>query len=282
MANDSMTSGLRKTWETAAPGWAKWEHVFDAGFAEATADLIDMAAVGSGMRALDIACGAGSQSIQVARRVGPGGHVVASDISASMLRHVRENAFRAGVENIETLIGAADEIDETIAPFDAAICRMALMLFPSPRRALEAVRRHLRPGARFAALVFSVPANNPFLALPMTILLRHAGKPAPAPGSPGIFALGDKDMLGNLLEESGFTDIEVKTVQASIVLPSAADALHLMHEAAGAYRAVVADLNETARSRAWDEVYASLKHFESEAGFEARLEAIIASGVNPE
>jgi ubiquinone/menaquinone biosynthesis C-methylase UbiE len=281
MAQDPKTSELRQTWEMAAPGWAKWEHIFAQAFSPATDSLIDMAAITRGMRVLDIACGAGSQSIEAAKRVGPEGHVLASDISATMLEHVRQNALHAGIENIEILAAAADELDATLGPFDAAICRMGLMLFPAPQRALERIRSLLRPGARFAALVFTTPANSPFLSQPMAILLRHAGRPLPEPGSPGIFALGGNGVLENLLRESGFSEIETRTVQANIVLPSPEDALHLMQEAAGAYRAVVADLDEEAKSRAWDEVYDCLKRFNTGGRFETRVEAIIGSGMSP-
>ena len=164
IGDDALKSELRKTWENAAPGWAKWEHVFSAGLSDATDTLIDMAGIRPGMRVLDLACGAGSQTIQTAKRVGPSGSIVASDISATMLESVRQSAAAAGLQNVETLECAADEFDETLPPFDAAISRLGLMLFPSPRRALEAVQRVLRPGARFAALVFRTPDNNPFMA----------------------------------------------------------------------------------------------------------------------
>ena len=85
IADDALKSQLRKTWENAAPGWAKWEHVFSAGLSDATDTLIDMAGIRPGMRVLDLACGAGSQTIQTAKRVGRNGSIVASDISATML-----------------------------------------------------------------------------------------------------------------------------------------------------------------------------------------------------
>ncbi|WP_197427313.1 class I SAM-dependent methyltransferase [Bradyrhizobium retamae] len=70
MVDDTLKSELRKTWEAAAPGWAKWEHAFSAGLFDATEVLIDMAGIKPGMRVLDLACGAGSQTIQVAKRIG--------------------------------------------------------------------------------------------------------------------------------------------------------------------------------------------------------------------
>ncbi len=280
MAENPNTSELRDTWEMAAPGWAKWEHIFADGFSQATDTLIEMSSISRGMRVLDVACGAGSQSVEVAKHVGPEGYVLASDISRTMLEQVRKNAHRSGITNIETLAAAAEELDASVGPFDAAICRMGLMLFPAPQQALERIRSLLRPGARFGALVFTTPTQSPFLSQPMAILLRHAGRSLPEPGSPGIFALGGNDVLKNILMESGFTAIETKTVKADIVLPSAQDALHLMQEAAGAYRAVVADLDEEAKSRAWGEVYECLQQFDTGERFETRVEAIIGSGAS--
>jgi ubiquinone/menaquinone biosynthesis C-methylase UbiE len=281
MTDSTSTSALRNTWESAAPGWAKWEHVFATGLASATDALMDSAGIQPGMQVLDLACGAGSQSIEAAKRVGPNGRVVASDISATMLEHVRSNAAHAGLENIETVECAAEDLEQPEASFDASICRLGLMLFPSPRKALEAVRRALKPGARFAALVFTTPPNNPFMAQPMAILLRHAGKSPPAPGQPGIFALGGDGVLERLMTDSGFAEVKTELVRASLGLPSASDALQLMQQAAGAYRAVVADLGDAEKSNAWSEVYERLKQFETSGVFTTELELLIGSGAKP-
>jgi SAM-dependent methyltransferase len=82
-----------------------------------------MADIRPGMRILDLACGAGSQTIHAAIRVGLDGMVVASDISPTMLEHLRRNAAQAGLQNIETLECAADELDKTQPPAEAIACR---------------------------------------------------------------------------------------------------------------------------------------------------------------
>jgi ubiquinone/menaquinone biosynthesis C-methylase UbiE len=271
-------SELRNTWESAAPGWAKWEEPFSAGLSAATDTLIDMADIQLGMRVLDLACGAGSQSIQTAKRVGPNGKVVAIDISPTMLEHVRQNAINAGLPNVETLECAAEELDEAQPPFDASISRLGLMLFSAPRSAVKAIQRVLKPNARFAALVFTSPANNPFMAQPMTILLQRAGKSPPAPGQPGLFALGGDGVLEKLMTESGLVDVQTKTIRAPLRLPSVSTALEMMQQAFGAYRAVVADIGDEERSKAWAEVYDCLKQFGKSTGFEAEFEFVIGSG----
>jgi ubiquinone/menaquinone biosynthesis C-methylase UbiE len=281
MAGNTSQSELRNTWESAAPGWAKWEQPFSAGLATATDTLIDMADIRSGMRVLDLACGAGTQSIQAAKRVGPNGRVVAIDISPTMLEHVRRNAIKAGLRNIDTLECAAEDLDEAQTPFDASISRLGLMLFSSPRGALKAVQRVLRPGARFAALVFTSPANNPFLAQPMAILLRHAGKSPPAPGQPGLFALGGNGVLEKLMRDGGLVDVRTTTIRASLRLPSISAALEMMQQAFGAFRAIMTDVSDADRSKAWGEVHECLKQFETSGGFETEFEFIIGSGAKP-
>ena len=278
---DTSKSELRNTWEAAAPGWAKWEEAFSVGLSGATDTLIDMADIRPGTRVLDLACGAGSQTLHAAIRVGPDGMIVASDISATMLEYVRRKAAQAGLENIETLECAADELDETQPPFDAAISRLGLMLFPSPRTALAAVRRLLKPGARFAALVFTTPAHNRFMAEPMSILLRHAGKSPPGPGQPGIFALGSGGTLENLMKDSDLVDVKTTIMRAPLTLPRRSDALEMMREAFGAYRAVLAELSDAAKSAAWDDVFECLKQFETSRGFNTEFEFMIGSGARP-
>ena len=278
MADSDITSEIRSAWESAAPGWAKWEDVFAAGLIDVTDTMLDMAGVDAGMQVLDLACGSGSQSLRAAERVGPSGRVVASDISATMLAHVQESAMRAGLSIIETLECAAEDLPARQDAYDAAICRLGLMLFSAPKQALDVVHIVLKPRARFAGLVFTTPANNAFMSQPMQILLRHAGKEPPASGKPGIFALGGSGALEGLLASSGLSDVNSKIVRAPIRLASAAEALEMMQQAFGAYRAVVSDLSPEARSAAWSEVGECLGEFERGNGFEVEVEFVISSG----
>lgn len=244
----------------------------------ATETMLTMAGVDTGARVLDLACGAGSQTLRAAQRVGPHGHVVASDIADTMLRHVRENARAAGLANVTTLAGAAEDLEVAPESFDAVICRLGLMLFAAPARALTMVRRALRLRGKVAIVVFSTPPANPLMARPMQILLRHAGKAPPAPGQPGIFALGTPGVLERLLVENGFVGVEQRTLGLPLRMPSAAEALAMMQEAFGAYRAVLSDSLETVRVGAWTEVAETLKTFETPTGFVAPAEVLVAAG----
>jgi SAM-dependent methyltransferase len=272
---------IRKQWEGAAPGWAQWEAAIATWMEPATEAMLAMADVATGARVLDLACGAGSQTLRAAHRVGAQGHVVASDIADTMLHHVQENARAAGLANVTTLAGAAEELEVAPESFDAVICRLSLMLFVAPAQALAGVRRALRPGGKIAAVVFTTPAANPFMAQPMQILLRHAGKTPPAPGQPGIFALGAPGVLECLLVDSGFVGVEQRTLALPLRMPSAAQALAMMQEAFGAYWAVVSDSPEGVRVAAWTEVAKTLKTFETPTGFVVPAEVLVAAGVKP-
>ena len=281
MGDQDSKTNLRATWDAAASGWAKWEHEFSSNLQGAANTLLDQANILKGARVLDLACGAGSQTLMAAARVGGDGSIVACDISDEMLKHVRENADRAGLDNVETLRSAAEDLPKTVKLFDAAISRLGLMLFPSPQNALSSIQSVLKPGARMAALVFTTPENNPFMARPMAIVLRHGGKSPPAPGQPGIFALGGAGKLENLLSESGYVDVKSTTVQATLRMASADDTLEMMQQAFGAYRAVIADLSDDAKADAWAEVREYIGQFETDTGFETDFEFIIGSGAVP-
>ena len=272
---------VREQWERAAPGWAHWEATVAIWMEPASEAMLAMAGVDAGARVLDLASGAGSQTLRAARRVGAQGLVVASDIAETMLQHVQENARAAGLTNVTTLAGAAEDLDVVAESFDAVICRLGLMLFRDPAKALRVARRALRPRGRVGVVVFTMPATNPFMARPMQILLRHAGKPPPAPGQPGIFALGAPGALERLFADNGFVDIERRTVDLTLRMPSTAQALAMMQEAFGAYRGVVSDCPEAVRVAAWAEVAEALRTFEGARGFVAPAEVLVAAGVKP-
>jgi hypothetical protein len=152
------------------------------------------------------------------------------------------------------------------------------MLFAAPAQALRVVRSALRPRGKIAIVVFTTPAANPFMARPMQILLRHTGKAPPAPGRPGIFALGVPGVLEQLLVDSGFVDVEQRTLALPLRMFSAAQALGMMQEAFGAYRAVLSDSSEAVRAAAWTEVAETLTAFETPMGFVGPAEVLVAAG----
>lgn len=268
-------------WDSAAPGWAKWESALMGAAAEATEQMLDAANVEMGMKVLDLACGAGSQTIQAAKRVGPTGQVVANDIAKRMLTFAKSNAADAGLTNVETLHGPAEDLSESGLRVDAATCRLGLMLFQSPQDALAAVRSVLVENGRLAVLVVASPQDNLLFSKTMMIALKHAGKTPPPPGSPGLFALSDPARLENLFQAAGYIDTRVEQVVARMSIASVGDALTMMQEAFGAYRAVLADLDDEKRDVAWGEIRDCIGQFSSQGSVNADMTFLLASGTNP-
>src|SRR4051812_45287196 len=120
----------RDQWEAAAEAWHRWAPTLRSWLGPATDRMLDLAAVKSGSRVLDVAAGAGDQTLQIASRVGPGGSVLATDISPSILAFAAQEATRAGHTNVTTRAMDGERLDIEDATFDAVVSRVGLIYFP--------------------------------------------------------------------------------------------------------------------------------------------------------
>jgi len=109
-------------------------------------------------------------------------------------------------------------------------------------------------------------------------LVVHTAKISKPPGRPGIFALGVDGALERLFSDARFSNVETRIIRAPLKLATAKDALEMIQQTFGAYRAVIADLKGDEQAAAWPEVLAALKQFESAEGFQTEFEFIIGAG----
>ena len=268
----------RQQWQDAAEAWNAWGRFLATWLGPATEAMLDMAKVGPGSFVLDVAAGAGQQTLIAAQRVGPSGRVLATDISPDILDYALENARIHGLHNVETLEADGESLDVAPDSFDAAISRIGLIYFPDQQRALANIIRSLRPGGRFAAIVYSTPENNGFFSKPVSIIRERAQLPPPAAGQPGPFSLGSPGTLSNVLEEAGFRDIEEEVVSAPVVLPTAADCLRFERESFGALHQMLSGLGPEAQESVWTEIGEALADFETAEGFIGPCELVVAAG----
>ena len=269
----------REQWQTAARAWNNWSPLLRAWLGPATEIMLDMAKVGPGHRVLDVAAGAGDQSLQAAERVGPSGHVLATDISANILDFAAQNARRAGHRNIETKVLDGEELDVPAATFDAVISRVGLIYFPDQQKALAGMKRALKPGGRVAAIVYSTAENNKFFSIPVSIIRRRANLPPPLPGQPGPFSLGGPGVLEEVFRKAGFKDVQSRAVPAPVRTKTAGECVHFEKESFGALHQMLAGLDAAGREAAWQEIEEQLRSFETPGGFEGPCEIIIGVGV---
>ena len=276
---DKFKATTRAQWQAAAEAWDRWGPLLARWLGPATETMLDMAAVGKGARVLDVAAGAGEQTLTAARRVGANGSVLATDISPAILGFALEAARRAGLGNVETL-ELDGERHDTLAEgsFDAAISRVGLIYFPDQQRALRGIRHVLEPGGRFAAVVYSTPDRNPFFSIPVGIIRQRAKLPPPLPGQPGPFSLGGEGVLARSLEQAGFRDVEVRRIDSPVRVASAAECVRFERESFGALHQMMATLSDAERSATWREIETALGKFETAEGFVGPCEMLVGAG----
>ncbi len=268
----------REQWEVAAESWSRWGATLEEWLGEATELMLDLAGVGEGSRVLDVAAGAGGQTIRAARRAGASGAVLATDISPAILEEASRAARLAGLSNVDTREMDGEELEIAGEPYDAAISRLGLIYFPDQRRALEVQRRALRPGGRVAAIVYSTPDRNEFFSIPVSIIRRRAELPAPAAGQPGPFSLGAEGSIQALFEEAGLEQIEVHRLDAPLRLPTAGECVRFEQESFGALHQMLAGLDASEQAAAWEEIESALARFQTPGGFAGPCELLVAVG----
>jgi SAM-dependent methyltransferase len=240
--------------------------------------MLDLAGVQAGSQVLDVAAGTGESTLMAARRIGPKGYMLAADVSASMLAVAAEAARKAGLANVEIRVMNAENIEFDSDSFDAVICRIALMLFPNPAKALTEMRRVVKPGGKVAVMVYAALEKNPFWEIFHKTVRRLGNIPPPAPGEPWMFALGESGVLENVYRQADFLNVSVRAVPILRRSPSAAAAVENMRKSASDTREVMNRLNEADRERAWAEIEGQFKQFEGPNGFEIPGEVLIGLG----
>ena len=200
-------------WEEAAPGWVRRQD----GDPRARCAGIALDARRGLPEARAIGCS--SWRPASARRACSRPQLVGSDRWRDHLRPGRRDARgrprprrRAGARNVEFRVLGAEWIDLPLASVDAVLCRWGYMLLADPAAALGETRRVLRRGGGSRWRCGTPIQHNPWALLPALELIERGLTAPPAPGTPGPFALGDPERVRELLEQAGFTEIDVQAI----------------------------------------------------------------------
>jgi ubiquinone/menaquinone biosynthesis C-methylase UbiE len=269
----------REQWQSAAKAWHRWGPTLNQWLGESTEVMLKMADIGPGQRILDVAAGAGEQTLVAAKRIGATGSILATDISSNILELAQKAAEDAGLKNVETRVLDGENLALPDNSFDAVISRVGLIYFPDQQKALTGMKRVLKPGGRVAAITYSVPEKNKFFSIPVSIIRRRAQLPPPLPGQPGPFSLGGPGVLEAAYQKAGFRDIQTRVISAPLRLPSAADCVRFERESFGALHQMMSGLSPSEREETWKEIESELKQFEGPAGFEGPCEMVIGVGL---
>ncbi|MDQ1154631.1 class I SAM-dependent methyltransferase [Brevundimonas sp. SORGH_AS_0993] len=183
-----------------------------AAYGEALARAADPAV---GDHVLDVGCGAGATTFDMAARVGPGGRVVGLDISAPLIERALDLASARG-ETVDFRL--ADAASTDFAPdFDRVVSRFGVMFFDDPVAAFANLRRALKPGGRMVFVCWRAAAENDWTRLPMGAI-RDIVPPAPPPGpdAPGPFSFGDRARIERIMTEAGYADVDIRPFDSLI------------------------------------------------------------------
>jgi SAM-dependent methyltransferase len=161
-----------------------------------------------GLNVIDIGCGCGDTTLDLAARVTPGGQVLALDISQPMLARARERS--QGGPPARFVLADATVYDFEPGWADLATSRFGVMFFADPARSFANLRKGLKPGARLAFVCWREAKQNPWMTLPLREARKHAPPlPETNPEDPGPFAFADDQRVRRILSAAGFTDIDV-------------------------------------------------------------------------
>ena len=203
-------------------------------------EAIERAAIAPGARVLDVGCGCGDSTFEIARRVGPSGSVTGLDVSHVLLTRALERAAGAGAANASFTLADAQTATLPEGAFDLLFSRFGVMFFGEPEVAFRNLRRALRPGARMTFLCWRDFAQNPMMHVPARAVASLVPMTPPAPGAPGPFAYADSARVRGFLSRAGFVDLAFEeldrpiSIGAGAALDEAATLLTRMGPAAAA------------------------------------------------
>ena len=191
--------------------WLKNLDRFESMIAPIGKALITRAAFRAGERVVDIGCGGGATTIEIARRVAPSGEALGLDISPSLVTAATRRAQAAGVGNVRFRCADAAVAALDGPPFDRLFSRFGVMFFEDAASAFANLRRLVQDGAAADFSVWAPARENAWIAELMQVAARYVELPTPVPRAPGPFALDDPDYLRDVLARVGFGAVRIDT-----------------------------------------------------------------------
>lgn len=171
--------------------------------------LLDRAEIQPGERCLDIGPGGGATTLEIARRVAPGGIATGVDISPLLVEEATRRAEAAGIANARFVCADASRAVLDDAPYDRLISRFGSMFFEQPVAAFAHLRSQLKPSARIDLAVWGPPRENLWMMELMGVVREHVEIPPAVPRAPGPFAFEDLDYLNEVLAGGGFSGVDI-------------------------------------------------------------------------
>ncbi len=209
-----------KYWnDQRARNWIELQDLIDRQIGPLGRRAMDRAGIATGERVVDVGCGCGQTTLELARRVGSEGSVLGADVSTPMLEQARAAARAAAVTNAR--FEEADAQTHAFAPgaFDVLFSRFGVMFFADPRAAFTNLARALRRGGRVAFVCWRPLHENPWMAVPLAAAFQHIPPPPlPEPNAPGPFSFADRARVDGVLTGAGFAEVTFDAIDEHMLL----------------------------------------------------------------
>jgi SAM-dependent methyltransferase len=244
-------------WEERASSWLESEEHIEIVSGHFGMMTIDRLAPQPGEQVLDIGCGAGPTTIELARRTRPDGGALGVDIAPSMVTAARQRAVAAGVDGASFAVADAQHGDLGRGVFDAMFSRFGVMFFADPVAAFTHIRGALRAEGRLAFVCWQDIFVNEWMLVPGSAVMSVTGAlpPMPGPGEPGPFSLADPGRIDQVLTAAGFGRVEITAVNHPIVLPeSRVESLVALSSRSGPVREALRQADDDLRRQLLDAV----------------------------
>lgn len=251
----------RDEWQTVARGWRRWEPMFQSFSWPLALRMAAVAEIGSGHRVLDVGCGIGDPTLQVAVLVGPHGRVVGLDISEGMIAIARERAAALGLGHAEFRVEDVTTAALPDAGFDAVLGRWSLIYLEDVAHVLERLRTALVPGGRIAITAWAPPEANPWFAVPQEAMARVRPVPPLDPDKPGVFHLSTDGALARALVGAGFQTVGQERVVLSQLAQDGAEFWRMMTDTGGPLASFIAELGPAEVGQVAADVAARLERY---------------------
>jgi SAM-dependent methyltransferase len=163
---------------------------------------------------IDVGCGTGTTTLQLAAAVGAHGSVLAIDISEPLLAAARRRCLAGAHANVRLIRADAQTHRFERACHDLVVSRFGVMFFEDPVGAFANLRRALRPHGRLAFAAWGPLEANPWFTVPLQVGIERVGPPAPRPPrAPGPLALSEPDYIDEILSAAGFAEVRIETTE---------------------------------------------------------------------